>query len=180
MLEKTLESPLDSKEIKSVNPKGNQPWIFIGRTDAETEAPILGPPDAKSQLTGKDHDAGKDWGQEKKGATEDEIVGLHHWLNGHESEQTLGDSAGQGSLMCCSPWGCRVGHDWVTEQQHLIKKSYMLRFKEQRIKNLLLIRKTQSHPGKRLIYKDEKNLWLHKTYISRTHGKLKHLCSCWL
>ena len=104
MLEKTLESPLDSKEIKSVNPKGNQPWIFIGRTDAEAEAPILWPPDAKSWLFGKDPDAGKDWRQEKKGMTEDEIVGWHHRLNRHEFEQTLGDSEGQGSLVCWSPW----------------------------------------------------------------------------
>ena len=87
LLEKTLESPLDSK-IKPVNPKGNQPWIFTGRTDAEAEAPVLWPPDAKSQLNGKDPDAGKDWRQEDKGMTEDEVVGWHHWLNGHESEQT--------------------------------------------------------------------------------------------
>ena len=86
VLEKTLESPLDGEEIKPVNPKGNQPWIVIVRTDAEVEAPILWPPDAKSQLIGKDPDAGKDWGQEEKGTTEDEMVGWHHWLNGHEFE----------------------------------------------------------------------------------------------
>ena len=90
-LEKTLESLLDSKEIKQVNPKGKQPWIFTGRTDAE--APILWPPDVKSQLTGKDPDAGKDWGQEEKGTTEDEMVGWHHQLNRHEFEQSPGDSA---------------------------------------------------------------------------------------
>ena len=84
LLEKTLDSPLDCKEIKPVNPKGNQPWIIIGRTDAEVEAPILWPPDAKSQLVGKDLDAGNDWWQEEKGMTEDEMVGWHHWLNGHE------------------------------------------------------------------------------------------------
>ena len=107
-LEKTWESLGDSlKEIKPVNPKGNQPWIFIGRTDAETKAPILWPPDAKSWLIWKDPDAGKDWGQEEKGAIEDEMVGWHHWLNGHEFEQTLGDSEGQGSLACCSPGGCK-------------------------------------------------------------------------
>ena len=105
VLEKTLESPLDCK-IKSVNPKGNQSWIFIGRTDAEAEAPIHGPSDAKSQVIGKDPDAGNDWGMEK-GATEDEMVGWHHWLNGHEFQQTPGDSAVQGSLACCSPWGCK-------------------------------------------------------------------------
>ena len=93
VLEKTLESPLDCKEIKLVNPKGNQAWIFIGRTDAdaEAEAPILGPPDAKSQFIVRDTDAGKHWGQEEKGLIEDEIAGWHHWLNRHEFEQFLGD-----------------------------------------------------------------------------------------
>ena len=105
VLKKCIESPLVSKEIKPVNPKGNQPWIFIGKTDAE--APILWPPDAKSQFIGKDPDAGKDWGQEEKGMTDGEMVGWHHWLSGHEFEQTLGDSKGQGSLVCCSPWGCK-------------------------------------------------------------------------
>ena len=89
VLEKTLESSLDCKESKSVNPKGNQPWIFIGRTDAEAEVPILWPPDAKSWLIGKDLDAGKDWGQEKR-VTEDEMVGWHHWLGRHEFEQATG------------------------------------------------------------------------------------------
>ena len=103
VLEKTLESPLDNKEIKPVNPKGNQPWIFIGRTDAE--APILWPPDVKTDPTGKDPDAGKDWRQEEKGVAEDEVVGGHHWLSGHEFEQIPGDSEGQGSLGCCRPWG---------------------------------------------------------------------------
>ena len=103
--EKTLESPLDCKEIQPVHPKGDQSWIFIGRTDAEAETPILRPPDRKSQLTGKDPDAGKDSRQEKKGTTEDEMVGWHHWLDEHEFEQTLWDSEGQGGLACCSPWG---------------------------------------------------------------------------
>ena len=116
VLEKTLESPLDSKEIIPVHPRGNQPWISIGRTDAEAEAPVFWPPDVKSWLFGKDPDADKDWGQEKEGLTEDEMVRWHHWLNGHEFEQTLGDSEGQGSP-CFSPWGCRVRHDLVTEQQ---------------------------------------------------------------
>ena len=104
VLEKTLESPLDCK-IKPVPPKGNQPWIFIGRTDAEAQSLILWPPDVKSQLTGKDPDAGKDWGQEEKGTTEDKMVGWHHWLNGLEFEQTPGHSEGQRSLGCCSSWG---------------------------------------------------------------------------
>ena len=97
VLEMTLESPLNNKGIKPVNPKGNQPRIFIGRTGAK--APILWPPDVKSQLIGKDCDAGKDWGQEEKGA----MVGWHHWLNGHAFEQTPGDGEGQESLACCSP-----------------------------------------------------------------------------
>ena len=105
VLEKTLESPLDSKEIKPINPKGNQPWIFIGRTDAEAEALILWPPDAKSPLIGKDLDPGKDWGQEEKGATEDEMVGWHHRLSGHEFKQAPGVGNGQWSLACSSPWG---------------------------------------------------------------------------
>ena len=105
VLEKILGSPLDCKEIKLVNHKGNQSWIFIGRTDAE--ATILWPPDVKIQLIWKDPDAGKDWGQEEKGVTEDEMVGRHHWLNGQEYEQTLGDGEGLGSLACCSPWGCK-------------------------------------------------------------------------
>ena len=105
VLEKTLESPLDSKEIKPVNPKGNQPWLFIGRTDAET--PILWPRDVKNWLIEKDPDAGKDWRQDEKGTTEDEMVGWHHQLNGHEFEQAPGVGDGQGSLACCSPWGCK-------------------------------------------------------------------------
>ena len=115
VLEKTLESPLDSREIKPVNLKGDQPWIFIRRTSAE--APVLWSCDKKSWLTGKDPDAGNDWGQEK-GTTEVEMVGWHHRLNEHELDQhELGDSNEQGSLVCCSPWGRRVGHDLGSEQQ---------------------------------------------------------------
>ena len=99
----TVEGPLDCKEIKLVNPTGNQPWLFTGISDAE--APILWPPDMKSRLFGKDPDAGKVWRQEEKEMTEDETVGRHQWLNGHEFEKILGDSKGQGSLACCSPWG---------------------------------------------------------------------------
>ena len=105
VLEKTLESPLDCKEIQPVNPKGNQPWTYIGRTDAEAEAPIIWPSDANSRLIGKDSDAGKDWRQEEKEMTEDEMIGWHHRLNGHEFEQAPGDGGGQGSLACCMPWG---------------------------------------------------------------------------
>ena len=107
MLEKALESPLDCKEIQPVHPKGNQSSIFIGRTDAEAEAPILWLLDGKSQLIGKDLDAGKDIRQEEKGVTEDEMVGWHHRLNGHKFEQTAGDCDGQRSQACCSPWGCK-------------------------------------------------------------------------
>ena len=102
--EKTLESPLDCKEIQPVYPKGNQSWIFIGRTDAEAEAPILRTPNGKSQITGKDPEAGKYLRQEK-GMTEDQMVGWHHWLNGHEFEQAPGDGEGEGILVCCSPRG---------------------------------------------------------------------------
>ena len=107
MLEKTLESPLDSKGIKPVSPKGNQSWIFIGKTDAEAETPKLWPPDTKKWLNGEVPDAGKGWKQVEKGMTEDGMVGWHHWLNGHEFEQAPGVGDGQGSLACCSLCGCK-------------------------------------------------------------------------
>ena len=116
MLEKTLESPLDCKEIQPVYPKGNQSWILIGRTDTEAEAPVIWPPDAKSRLTGKDPNAGKDWRQEEKGTAEEEMVGRHHWLNRHESEASSGSwwwTGKPGELQ--SMGSQRVGHDWVTE-----------------------------------------------------------------
>ena len=103
VLEKTLDSPLDCKEIQPVHPKGNQSWIFIGSSDVEAETPIFWPADVKSWLIWKDLDAGKDWGQEEKGMTEDEMVGWHQWLNGHKFEQTLEDSEGQRSLAWCGP-----------------------------------------------------------------------------
>ena len=113
-LMKTLESPLDSKEIQPVHPKGNQSWIFIGRIDAEAETPILWPPDVKNWLTGKDPDAGEDWRQEEKGMTEDEMVGWHYWLDELEFEQALGVGDGQGSLACCSAWGLKESDThWV-------------------------------------------------------------------
>ena len=115
LLKETLESPLDCKEIQPVHPKGNQSLVFIERTDAGAEAPILWLPDAKKWLIGKDPDDGKDWRQEEEGMTEDEIVGWHHWLDGHEFEQAPGVGDGQESLACCSPWGCRLRHDWATE-----------------------------------------------------------------
>ena len=116
-LEKSLESHLDCKEIKPVNPKGNQSWIFIGRTVAEAEALIIWPPDAKSQLTGKDSYAGKDWRQGEEGKTEDEIVVWHQWLNGHEFEETVKDREARYAAVHGSQ---RVGHDRATEQQHIL------------------------------------------------------------
>ena len=105
VLERTLESPLDCKEIQPVHPKGDQSWVFIGRTDVEAETPILWPPHTKSWLIGKDPDAGRDWGQEEKGMTEDEMAGWYHRLNGHESEWSPGVGDGQGGLACCDSWG---------------------------------------------------------------------------
>ena len=105
VLEKNLESPLDCKEIQPVHPKGVQSWMFIGRTDVEAETPILWPPHAKSWLIGKDFDAGRDWGQEEKGTTEDEMAGWHHWRNERESKWTPGVGDGQGGLACCDLWG---------------------------------------------------------------------------
>ena len=110
-----LLSLLSCKEIQPVHPKGDWSWVFIGRTDAETETPILWPPDAKSWLIWKDPDVRKDWGQEEKGTTEDEMVGWHHQLHGHGFGWTLGIGDGQGGLACCSSWGHRVRHDWATE-----------------------------------------------------------------
>ena len=105
MLEKTLESPLDCKEIQPVHSKGDQPWDFFGRNDAKAETPVLWPPHAKSWLIEKDSDAGRDWGQEEKGTTEDEMAGWHHWLDGRESEWIPGVGDGQGGLACCDSWG---------------------------------------------------------------------------
>ena len=107
VLEKTLVSPLDCKERQPVHPKGNKPWVFIGRTDVEAETPIIWLPDGKSCLIGKDPDAGKDWRQEEKGTTEDEMVGWHHWLDGHGFGWTPGVGNGQGGLACCSSWGLK-------------------------------------------------------------------------
>ena len=119
VLEKTLERPLDCKEIKLANTKGNQSWILIGRTDAEAEIQILWPPDVKNLFIWKDPDAGADWRQEEKGMTEDEMVGWHHWHNIHEFEQALRVDDGQGGMECCSPWSCKESDtteplNWLT------------------------------------------------------------------
>ena len=122
VLEKTLESPLDCKDIQPVHPKGDQSWVFIGRTDADSEILILWPPDAKSWLIWKDPHAGKDWGQEEKGTTEDEMVGWHHWHNGHGFGWTLGVGDGQGDLACCSSWGHKESD--TTEQLNCTETSF--------------------------------------------------------
>ena len=114
VLEKTLESPLDCKEIQPVHPKRSQSWIFIGKTDVEAETPVLGPPHVKIWLIGKDSEAGRGWGQEKKGTTEDEMAGWHHGLDGRESEWTPGDGDGQGGLASCDSWGCK---EWDTTER---------------------------------------------------------------
>ena len=125
VLEKTLESPLDCKEIQPVRPKGDQSWMFTGRTDVKAETPILWPPDAKSWLIGKDPDAGKDWRQEEKGRTEDEMIGWHHQLDGHECEYAPGFDDGQGSLACYSPWFAESETErlsWLAEVIHALIK----------------------------------------------------------
>ena len=123
VLEKTLESLLGCKEIQPVSPKGNQSWMLIGRTDAEAEAPILWPPDAKNWLLRKDPEAGKDWRQKEKGMTEDEMVGWHHCLNGPEFESALWVGDGQGSLACCSPWGHK---SWIQLSDWTALKGWVL------------------------------------------------------
>ena len=129
VLEKTLESPLDCKEIQPVHLKGDQSWLFIGKTDTEAETPILWPSDAKNWLIGKDLVAGKDWKPEEKGTTEDEMVGWHHWLDGDEFEQVLGVGEGQGSLPWCSPWGCKESNmtEWLnwTELHYKVHNLYI-------------------------------------------------------
>ena len=130
VLEKNLKSPLDCKEIQPVHPKGDQSWVFIGRTDVEAETPILWPPDAKSWLIGKDPDAGRGWGQEEKGMTEDEMAGWHHRLDGLEFEEILGVGDGQGGLACCDSWGQKESD--MTEQLNWTEEKYSFQGKERR------------------------------------------------
>ena len=119
VLEKILESPLDCKEIQSVLSEGDQSWDFFGRTDAKAETPVLWPPHAKSWLIGKDSDAGRDWGQEEKGMTEDEMAGWHYWLDGHESEWIPGVGDGWGGLACCNSWVCKESDttEWLNRTE---------------------------------------------------------------
>ena len=128
VLEKTLESPLDFNEIQPVHPKGDQSWVFFGRSDAKAETPVLCPPHVKSWLIGKDSDAGRDWGQKEKGTTEDEMAGLNHRLDGHEFEWTPGVGDGQGGLACCDSWGLKESDTterlkW-TELNNLLKQYF--------------------------------------------------------
>ena len=141
LLEKTLESPSDCKEIQLVHPKENQLWIFIGRTDADAEAPILWLPDMKSQLIGEDPDAGKDWGQEK-GMTENEMAGWHHQLNGCQFEQSLGDGEEQESLVCYNSWGCKEStwlSNWTTTTKFNLRSSRWEGSKEETVQGCLYI-----------------------------------------
>ena len=131
VLEKTLESPLDCREVQPVHLKGDQSWMFIGRTDVEAETPILWPPHVKSWLIGKDPDAGRDWGQEVKGTTQDEMAGWHHQLNGHESEWTPGVGDGQGGLACCDSWGCKESDttEWLNWTELMAEKQSTMSLK---------------------------------------------------
>ena len=157
-----LESPLDCKEIKPVSPKGNLPLLLIGRTDAEAEAPILWPPDAKNWLTGKDPDAGKDWRQEEKGTTEDEMVEWYHQLDGHEFEQSPGVRAGQGSLPCCSPWDRKELDtterlNWLSAQNYLAWKTN-------------LVKKEMVHHQSCPLLTSKKTCFLKETFEGRLFG----------
>ena len=131
VLEKSLESPLDCKEIQPVHSEGDQPWDFFGRNDAKAESPVLWPPHVKSWLIGKDTDAGRDWGWEEKGTTEDEMAGWHHWFDGRESEWSPGVGDGKGGLACCDSWGRKesdmtellIWSDLITTNYHIVQSS---------------------------------------------------------
>ena len=152
VLEKTLESPLDCKEIQPVHSEGDQPWDFFGRNDAKAETPVLWPPHAKNWFTGKDSDAGRDWGQEEKGTTEDEMAGWHHWLDGRESEWTLGVGDGGRPGMLWFMGSQRVGHDWATELNWLIASwpAYSFQF------SMFYLAQTHEHIVIRLFSPDRK------------------------
>ena len=135
LLEKTLETPLDCKEIQPVHSKGHQSWVFFGRNDAKAETPVLWPPHAKSWLVGKDSDAGRDWGQEEKGMTEDEMAGWHHRLDGREFEWTSGVGDGQEGLACCDLWGCKESDtterlNWADSDRYEVISHFGLHFSD--------------------------------------------------
>ena len=173
VLEKTLESPLDCKEIQPVHPKADQSCVFIGRTDAEAETPVLWPPDAKSWLIWKGPDAGRDWGQEEKGMTEDEMAGWHHWLYGHGFGWTPGVGDGQGGLVCCGSWGHKELDtsewlNWTDWMLVLQTRSYFLQF----FFFLTLLGSECFHVNLRVSLSNstrkssEFSLWFHWTYRS--------------
>ena len=148
VLEKNLEMLLDCKEIQPVQCVGDQPWDFFGRNHAIAKTPVLWPPHAKSWLIGKDFDAGRDWGQEEKGMTEEEMTGWHHWLDGHESEWTLGDGGGQGGLVCCDWWGHKQSDmteqlNWTDGQEYLRRNEVAIVVK--RVSNAVLGCNPQNH-----------------------------------
>ena len=159
VLEKTLESPLDCKEIQPVHPKGDQSWVFTGRTDAEAETPTLWPPDAKNWFIWKDPDAGKDWRQEQKGMTEDEMVGCHHRLNGYEFEQSLGVGDGQEGLASCSPWSHKESD--TTEQLNWIELNSSEEY-------------TKIESLNRLVDSDQKTIQSYSIYTSSSHKFFPH------
>ena len=190
VLEKTLESPLDCKEIQPIHYEGDQSWVFIGRTDAEAETPILWPPHAKSWLIGENFNAGRDWGQEEKGTTEDEMAGWHHWLDGRNSEWTPGVGDGQGGLACCDSWGRKESNtterlNWtellvnmntlmilkhstqnIAQSKYLnIANSLLFPDDNSRILSALSLLNT-----KQLIYKEQATAWQHE--LSNTFLKL--------
>ena len=141
VVEKTPESPLDCKEIQPVHPKGDQSWVFIGRTDVEAETPVLWPPDAKTWLIWKDPDAGKDWGQEEKGMTEDEMVGWHHWLHGHVFGWTPGVGDGQEGLVSCGSWSHKESDttEWLNWTQESRESIIFKNYERPKYKLLILI-----------------------------------------
>ena len=188
VLEKTLDIPLDSKEIQPVHPKGDQFWVFIGRTDAKAETRILWTPDGKNWFIWKDPDTGKGWRQEEKGTTEDEMVGWHHRLNGHEFEWTLGVGDGQGGLACCSPWGHK---EWDTTEQlnwteknisiEVFKKQYIY-FRKSKIINKVMKQVVMLYepPHKTESQQQYRNLLLIETWIYylQTSTNIHHWNNC--
>ena len=186
VLEKTLESPLNCKEIQPVHPKGDQSWVFIGMSGAETETPILGPPDVKSWLIWKDPDAGKNWGQEEKGTTEYEMVGWHHQLNGHEFGWAPGVGVGQGGLVCCSSWGRKELDmtDWLnwTEKDIYFKLSESIVIPFQTNKDFHMIVFPQKFPRNLHHTVCIQGKILSQGLLCKCHplNRFNQITSCWL